>query len=87
VKDITKKFPRKSTTFILKGGTPMKRFMEKIDNLLMASVMAEANAHDLGREYLQSNKSRGFGLNQNLQDFLRTVGLDNVQVYYGVAKF
>ena len=64
----------------------MKRFMQKIDNLLMASVMAEANAHDLGREYLEGTTRQGQGSRHGLQDFLRTVGLDNVHVYYGVAK-
>jgi hypothetical protein len=65
----------------------MKRFMQKIDNLLMASVMAEANAHDLGREYLQLESKTQRGSQQGgLHDFLHTVGLDNVQVYYGIAK-
>jgi len=64
----------------------MKRFLQKMDNLLMASVMAEANAHDLGREYLQGSSRKGYEANQTLQDFLRTVGLDNVHVYYGIAK-
>jgi hypothetical protein len=65
----------------------MKRFMQKIDNLLMASVMAEANAHDLGREYLQTGTQFQKDSQQGgLNDFLRTVGLDNVQVYYGVAQ-
>ncbi len=64
----------------------MKRFMQTIDNLFMASVMAEANAHDLGRQYLQPQSGHKEEPGQNLQDFLRTVGLDNVHVYYGIAQ-
>lgn len=64
----------------------MKRFLQTIDKLFMASVMAEANAHDLGRQYLQPQSGHQEKSGQNLQDFLRTVGLDNVHVYYGIAQ-
>jgi len=65
----------------------MKRFFEKLDRLLMASVMAEANAHDLGREYLEPERIRERLRRQSggLQEFLETVGLNSVPVYYGVT--
>ncbi|WP_027370291.1 hypothetical protein [Desulfovermiculus halophilus] len=65
----------------------MKRILEKIDTLLMASVMAEANAHELGRQYLRSGAySESSSRQESLQDFLSNVGLDSVQVYYGIAR-
>jgi len=65
----------------------MKRLFEKLDRLLMASVMAEANAHELGRDYLQPERVRERLRRQSggLQEFLETVGLNRVPVYIGVA--
>ncbi len=63
----------------------MNALMEKIDRLFMASVMAEANAHDLGRAYL--DPEYGYSDQKGiLQDFLKNVGLQDVRVYYGVAQ-
>ncbi|MFO7801245.1 MAG: hypothetical protein R6V55_02985 [Desulfovermiculus sp.] len=42
--------------------------------------------HDLGRQYLQPQSGHKEESGQNLQDFLRTVGLDNGHVYYGTAQ-
>jgi hypothetical protein len=53
----------------------------------MASVMAEANAHELGRDYLQPERVQERLRRQRggLQEFLDTVGLNRVPVYIGVA--
>ncbi len=64
----------------------MKALMEKIDRLFMASVMAEANAHDLGRAYLDPGYGQGNYQKEVLQDFLKNVGLQGIRVYYGVAQ-
>ncbi len=65
----------------------MKRLFEKLDRLLMASVMAEANAHELGRDYLQPERVEERLRRQRggLKEFLETVGLNRVPVYYGVT--
>ena len=65
----------------------MKRLLDKLDRLFMASVMAEANAHELGRDYLQPERVRERLRRQSggLQEFLETVGLNRVPVYIGVA--
>lgn len=63
----------------------MKRFLNTLEKLLMASVMAEAGAFDLGRAYLQTN-TKAKTTQNNLQSFLHTVGLDQVRVYYGIAQ-
>lgn len=65
----------------------MKKLFEKVDRLMMASVMAEANAHELGRDYLQPDRVRArLHQGDTLQDFLENVGLNCVPVYYGVAQ-
>jgi hypothetical protein len=66
----------------------MNTFMEKIDRLLMASVMAEAGAQDLGRAYLDPQRyGKRPAHKKDLKDFLKNVGLQDVRVYYGVAQF
>lgn len=65
----------------------MNTLMEKIDRLFMASVMAEANAHDLGRACLDpEHYGQMTSPKDVLQDFLHNVGLEDVRVYYGVAQ-
>jgi hypothetical protein len=63
----------------------MKSILEKIENIFVAASFAEANAHAVAQDYLGQKVSAG-GTNQQLQDFLRDIGLQNVPVTYGIAR-
>jgi hypothetical protein len=61
----------------------MKLLLEKIERLLMASVMAEAGAPEMARAYLVDEGTQS---KEGLQEFLANVGLQDVRIYYGVAR-
>jgi len=61
----------------------MKRFLHKIERLLMASVMAEAGSQEMARAYLVDESPQR---KESLQEFLATVGLQDVRIYYGVTR-
>ena len=63
----------------------MKNFRKKMENILVAASFAEANAHETAKEYLNlQTLTSGFG--RQLQAFLQDVGLQDVQVTYGIAR-
>jgi len=60
--------------------------LKKLDELLMASVMAEAGSRKMALDYLTPKEYDLTKQKEDLNDFLNNVGLNKVRVYYGVAN-
>jgi hypothetical protein len=59
------------------------------DRITMAATFAEADCHDMARDFLKTPSSRksGGGRNTSLDEFIKAVGLERARYTYGLASF
>jgi hypothetical protein len=60
----------------------MKSFIEKLEKTFMAATFAEADCHEMAKEYMDGVQPKG----GSLEEFLDTVGLGGVRYSYVVAS-
>lgn len=63
----------------------MKTLLKKVEDILVAASFAEANAHDIAKEYMGATPAQS-NMGQQLQNFLQDIGLQDVPVTYGIAR-
>lgn len=60
----------------------MKSLIEKLEKTFMAATFAEADCHEMAKEYMDGVQTKS----GSLEEFLDTVGLGGVRYSYVVAN-